>query len=118
MKTSKITIHNTEYLLVFSNRVLAGLEEKGIRLAEIQKDRPITNVLTMLQMMIEAGSRYAKMEGLGDFPTITLDALMDCTGQDDYIAFQEAISECIQGVRQVDAVPGKKRGATAPARGK
>ena len=113
MRTTTIRIDNTEYMLVFNNRVLSRMEQAGIDIAKLSDGRQITQILTMLSFMIEAGSRYAKREGLGEYPILALDDLLDITDQTDYPAIQEAITAVIQGDRTVDAIPPKKAGDPA-----
>lgn len=113
MRTATITLDNKEYMLVFNNRVLSRMEQAGIDIANLTDGRQITQILTMLSYMIEAGSRYAKREGLGEYPVLALDDLLDITDQTDYPAIQEAITAVIQGDRTVDAIPPKKAGDPA-----
>lgn len=116
MNTKVLNIHGKDHLLVFNNRVLAAMEEKGISLARFQEEKPVTHTLELLRMMSESGARYAKLEGLGKYDPIDMDALLDYTSSEDYEAFQSAIVEVITGDRKVDAVPGKN-GEAAPAEG-
>ena len=111
MKTATIEIGGVEYLAVFNNRVLTNMENAGIRMEDLQKEKPITNILKMLAFMIDAGNRYAAANKIGDYPSIDFDTLIDCTDQTDYPRFVEIISACMAGERQVDAIPGKKQDA-------
>ena len=111
MKTAKIEIGGIVYLTVFNNRVLTNMEDAGIKIEDLQKDKPITNILKMLSFMIDAGSRYAAANKIGNYPAIDFDTLIDCTDQTDYPRFVEIISDCMNGERQVDAIPGKKADA-------
>ena len=108
MKTAKIEIGGVEYLALFNNRVLINMENEGIKIEDLQKNKPVTNILKMLAYMIDAGSRYAAASKIGDYPAIDFDTLIDCTDQTDYPRFVEIISACMAGERQVDAIPGKK----------
>ena len=107
MRTKEIEIAGGKYLLVFNNRVLAQLEEKGIKLAELREDKPVTHVMELLVIMSEAGARYAKLEQLGDYEPISMDVLLDNTGPEDYAWMQGAIAEAMTGARNVEAAPGK-----------
>ena len=108
MRTKKIEIAGGKHLLVFNNRVLARMEEKGIKLDALREgEKPVTNVLDLLIMMSEAGARYAKLEGLGDYAPIDREVLLDTTGPDDYSRIQVALSEAMAGTRRVEAAPGK-----------
>ena len=59
IRTSKITLSGTTYLLVMSNRVLSRLEEMGISLEKLGDTMPITNTMKLLQLMIDAGVERA-----------------------------------------------------------
>ena len=107
MRTKEIEIAGGKHLLVFNNRVLSQLEERGIKLAELQKEKPVTRVMELLVLMSEAGARYAKMENLGDYAPINMDDLLDWTGPDDYVMMQNAITETMAGTRNIEAAPGK-----------
>lgn len=115
IRTSKITLSGNTYLLVMTNRVLSRLEEMGISLEKLGENMPITNTMKLLQLMIDAGARYAAREHLGEYPTITLEDLMDITGPEDYEPIQAAIAGCINAGRTVDAVPAKNAAATPAA---
>ena len=117
MRTKEVEIAGGKHLLVFNNRVLAQLEAKGIRLSELQKDKPITHIMELLVMMSEAGARYAQLEHLGEYEPIKMDDLLDTTGPEDYSMVQTIIAEVMTGARNVEATPGKNA-ESGPAEGR
>lgn len=109
MRTSNITIAGNEHILCMSNRVLTDLESKGKTLESFLTDdgKTITNICWLLRRMSEAGRAYAKLSGLGDYPAITEDEILDASGSDDYDEYMRAILEAASGQRKVDAEPPK-----------
>lgn len=114
MRTAEISIGGKTCLIVMNNRVLSRMEESGLSLEHIGEGKKVTNIMNLLAYMIEAGSRYAAREGLGEYPALTLEELLDLTDTEDYAAIQEAIAACVAGDRTVDSIPPKKAEA-APA---
>ena len=114
MRTSIIRINNTDHILCMSNRVLVDLESRGQNLQSFLSDtnKTITNICWMLRRMSEAGRAYAAMAGLGDYPAITEDEILDTSGSDDYDEYMRAIIEAASGERKVDAAPPKNAEAT------
>lgn len=113
MRTSFIKIAGNEHLLCMSNRVLTDLESKGKNLESFLTDdgKTITNICWLLRRMSEAGRAYAKLSGMGDYPAITEDEILDASGSDDYEEYMRAILEAASGERKVDAEPLKNAGA-------
>ena len=109
MRTSEITINGKRYLLCMSNRVLVDLEAKGQNLQSFLKDggKTVTNICWLLRRMSEAGSAYARMAGMGEYPFITEDEILDTSGSDDFAEYMRAIVEAASGERKVDAEPPK-----------
>lgn len=109
MRTSEITINGKPHLLCMSNRVLVDLESKGQNLQAFLSDgtKTVTNICWLLRRMSEAGSAYARMAGLGEYPSITEDEILDTSGSDDYEEYMRAIVEAASGERKVDAEPPK-----------
>lgn len=109
MRTSMIKIAGNEHLLCMSNRVLVDLESKGKSLETFLTDsnQTITNICWLLRRMSEAGRAYAKLAGLGEYPAITEDEILDSSGSDDYEEYMRAILEAASGERKVDAEPPK-----------
>ncbi|HJC21887.1 MAG TPA: hypothetical protein H9707_09045 [Candidatus Butyricicoccus avicola] len=119
MRTGKVTIHGKEYLLCFSTRVLMALEEregdsqKG--LTRILKDEKISDLFWLLEQMIDAGDRYAKIEGIDNPGALSFDQLMDTVGVDEYNEmFGALVSAVSEGNKpKVEVKPGKNAKATA-----
>ena len=109
MRTSYIKIAGNEHMLCMSNRVLVDLESKGKSLETFltADNQTITNICWLLRRMSEAGRAYAKLSGLGDYPAITEDEILDASGSDDYEEYMRAILEAASGERKVDAEPPK-----------
>ena len=114
MRTKEIRIGKVTYLMVMNNAVLEGMEERGISLQDIGGDKPVSNLLSLLFLMIKGGSDYAALTGQGDYPVIEEKALAILTGPEDYADFLAAITEVATGDRRVDATP-PKNAAAAPA---
>ena len=109
MRTSYIKIGGKEYMLCMSNRVLTDLESKGKSIETFlsEGDKTITNICWLVRRMSEAGCAYAKLAGLGDYPAITEDEILDVSGSDDYDEYMRAIIEAASGERKIDAEPPK-----------
>lgn len=117
MRTGSVTINGHEYRICLSTRVLMGLEERGLSLDSVFADNAhqITNVFALLQLMIDAGSRWAVMNGEEDPGTITLDELMDSTAVDQYSEIVASITQTVAGGRNVEATPPKKKAVNRQA---
>lgn len=112
MRSGKITVNGHEYVICMSTRVLMGLEEKGLTLESVFADEKhqITNIFTLLALMIDAGDRWSKMNGEESPGTITLDELMDSTAVDQYQDIVAGITSTLaESGRNVEATPPKKR---------
>lgn len=108
MRTREIQIAGSNYLIVMNNYVLEGMERKGINLQDIGSDKPVSNLLALLHLMISGGSDFAALTHAGDYPKITAEDLAILTGPDDYERILAAITEVATGERRVDATPPKK----------
>lgn len=109
MRTSFIKINGQNHILAMSNRVLVDLESRNQNLQTLLSDenKTVTNICWLLRQMSEAGRAYAKLANLGDYPAITEDEILDCSGSDDYEEYMRAIMEAATGERKVDAEPPK-----------
>ena len=100
MRTAKAKIHGKEYLICFSTRVLMALEERegdiSAGLEKIMKTQKVSDVFWLLAQMIDAGDRYAKIEGIDNPGTISYDELVDTLGVDEYQDVFGAIAEAVQ----------------------
>lgn len=119
MRTSIIKINGADHMLCMSNRVLVDLEAKGQSLQAFLSDgnKTITNVCWLLRKMSEAGRAYAALAGLGEYPAITEEEILDSSGSDDYDEYMRAIVEAASGERKVDAEP-PKNAASGPDEGR
>ena len=118
MRTAKAKIHGKEYLICFSTRVLMALEERegdsSAGLEKIMKTQKVSDVFWLLAQMIDAGDRYAKIEGIDNPGTISYDELVDTLGVDEYQDVFGAITEAVQkGTKpDVQTKPAKKAKTT------
>jgi hypothetical protein len=116
MRTGKITIGGKDYITCLSTRVLVALEERGgdadQELARIMQGRKLGDLFWLLAQMIDA------LEGLDNPGSLTLDAIMDCMGPDDYEAMTGAMAETVKAgtTSTVEAKPGKGSRKNAEAR--
>lgn len=119
MRTGRIKINDKEYTICMSTRVLMGLEEKGLSLESVFADgtRQITNIFTLLHLMMDAGYRWAKMNGMEADEPPTLDDLMDSTAVDQYQDIVAGITATLadQG-RKVEATPPKGKAVSQQSR--
>lgn len=117
MRTREIDIGGSNYLLVMNNFVLEGMEKQGINLQDIGSDKPVSNLLCLLHLMIVGGRDYAALTKAGDYPEISAEHLAILTGPEDYGRILEAITEVATGERRVDATPPKKADPEGEAQG-
>ena len=119
MRTSEININGKTHLLCMSNRVLVDLESRGMNLQAFLSDsnKTVTNICWLLRRMSEAGSAYARLAGLGEYPAISEDEILDTSGTDDFDAYMKAITEAATGERKVEAEP-PKNGESGPREGR
>lgn len=118
MRTGKVTINDKEYLICMSTRVLMGLEEKGLTLEGVFADgsRQITNVFTLLALMIDAGDRWARMNGQESPGTLSIDDLMDSTAIDQYADIVNSITATVASGRNIEATPPKRKAGSPRGR--
>ena len=122
MRTGKIVVNGQEYITCLSTRVLVALEERGgdadKELARIMQGRKLGDLFWLLAQMIDAGDRYAKMEGIDNPGSLSLDALMDSMGPDDYEVMTGAMADTVKAgaTPTVEAKPAKGRGKNAEAK--
>ena len=120
MRTAKAKIHGKEYLICFSTRVLMALEERdgdsSAGLGKIMKTQKVSDVFWLLAQMIDAGDRYAKIEGIDNPGTISYDELVDTLGVDEYQDVFGAITEAVQkGTKPEVQTKPAKNAKTTPA---
>ena len=115
MRYSRLNICGKEYTLVMSTRVIAHYQEMGKDISTILDEGGISGIMDMLQRMIEAGDRYARMEGMDNPGVLTLDEILDATGPEDYAGIIEAVTLAVTGERKVEAEPDPKNADSTPA---
>lgn len=88
MRTGIVTINEKQYLVCFSTRVMLALEERGgdadQELKKILDEHKMSSTFWLLAQMIDAGDRYAKLEGMDNPGTLSFDQLVDLVGIDEY----------------------------------
>lgn len=103
MRTGKVTVNGKEYLLCFSTRVIMALQKQGdieSVLNKIVEENDIQGLFNVLSLMIDAGARYAKLEGIQNPEPISFDDLVDSVGLDDYNELLTSISDAIDSGTQ------------------
>lgn len=119
MRTGKIKIGDKEYLGCFSTRVLANVEdytgmsfETGLK--DILEKKSIKDIIWFVSQLINAGDRYAKMEGIDNPGTIDEDEIYDLVGVDDYEDVFGSIGEIVKaGTKpEIELKPTKNAKAT------
>lgn len=118
MRTSKVTIDGKEYLTCFSTRVLVVLEEREGNadegLKRIMSGGKTSDAFWLLTQMIDAGDRYAKLEGLDNPGKLTLDELYDRVDVNEYAdMFRAVIETAMNGTKAtIEVKPSKNANAT------
>lgn len=124
MRTAKISIDGMEYLLCFSARVMracteryGGVEKIDDALSAKDPARALDETIWLLGTMMDAGARYARLNGLENPEPLSCDDLYDAAGIDDLAGLKGKISETITNGRTptLDAVPPKNGEATPGA---
>ena len=102
MRTAKIEINKKEYLLCFSARVMRDCSERygdaeniGKALTEGTEVQKLDESFWLLSAMMDAGAKYAKVEGISTPPPLSYDALYDLCGMDDLLDMQTKIFKTI-----------------------
>ena len=112
MRTKEVIIDGTTYLMTFSNAVLASMEEMGIKLSNISDDGSISILLKMITLMINAGSEYAELKNLGNYPRIEERYLGLVTDPMSILELRDARTEVMIGTTNVKAEPPKNAKTT------
>ena len=124
MRTAKISLDGREHLLCFSTRVMrscteryGGLEKIDDVLSADDPVRALDETIWLLAAMMDAGARYARLNGLDNPEPLSFDDLYDATGIDDLTGLKGKIAETITNGRTptLDAVPPKNGAATPDA---
>lgn len=134
MRTARINIDGAEHLLCFSARVVRACTERYGDIANIDdalagrldvqaKDEALTGgsavqamdeAVWIITVMMDAGARYAKLNGLDNPPPLTEEDLLDVCDLGDFTQLISKIKETITNGKTptVEAEPAKNAKAT------
>ena len=121
MRTARITIDGAEHLLCFSARVVRACTERYGEM--VGMDEALTSgspvqamdeSVWMIATMMDAGARYAKLNGLDNPPPLTAEELLDVCDLGDLNQLTSKITETITNGKTptVEAEPAKNAKAT------
>lgn len=122
MRTSSIKINGASHLLCFSARVMRacaqrynGMKNMDQALAGGNEEKILDEYIWLVSEMMNAGDRYAKLEGLDNPKPYTYDQLYDICGTEDIAAIRESITNAISNgtKRNVETEAGKSKGKNA-----
>lgn len=111
MRTGKIEINGKEYLLCFSTRVVRACSERYGSVGNIDKAltsgteaEMMDESFWLLETMMDAGARYAKLNGIEAPPPLSYDDLYDLCGLDDLLGMKSKIFETVAngGEREIE----------------
>jgi hypothetical protein len=122
MRTTTVKINGKEYLLCFSTRVIRACSERygdmnGINtaLSEGNQLKALDEALWLLATMIDAGARYAKINGIDNPPAPTLEDLYDICDISDFANLREIIQATItDGMKASVSIEAPKNAKTTP----
>ena len=120
MRTAAITINGREHLLCFSVRVLRAVVDRygsveGLNTSTNTDDQTknLDEALWQLAAMMDAGARYAALEGLPNAEPLTQEQLYDVCDIRDFLAIRTAVKQTItSGASPSLQVDPKNREAT------
>ncbi|MGN0134732.1 MAG: hypothetical protein ACI4AO_08390 [Anaerotignum sp.] len=122
MRTGKIEINGKEYLLCFSTRVVRACSERYGGVENIDKAlmqgteaNMMDESFWLLATMMDAGARYAKLNGIETPPPLSYDDLYDLCDVDDLMGMKTKIFETVASgsEREIDTEPeNEKNGDT------
>ncbi len=116
MRTGKIEINGKEYLLCFSTRVVRACSERYGGVENIDKAliqgteaNMMDESFWLLATMMDAGARYAKLNGIETPPPLSYDDLYDLCGVDDLLGMKTKIFETVANgnEREIEVEPEK-----------
>ena len=125
MRTGTIEVNQKRYLLCFSARVIRACTERYGTLEAIDKAlkadkeaQVMDECFWLLSQMMQAGSRYASLQGIDNPKPLQVDDLYDLCGVDDLMHLKASIFETIENGTQrnieVETEPEKNGEATQP----
>lgn len=103
-----VTVHGKEYDLCFSTRVMMKVEQ-----SKIDTDTAAGTVF-LLSALMEAGDRYAKLNGQPGKGFMTADEIADSLGPDEITTLGVQMALATNGDRNVETVDNGKNAATPP----
>lgn len=122
MRTGKIEINGKEYLLCFSTRVVRACSERYGGVENIDKAlmqgteaNMMDESFWLLATMMDAGARYAKLNGIETPPPLSYDDIYDLCGVDDLMGMKTKIFETVASgsEREIDTeLENEKNGET------
>lgn len=125
MRTAKMTIDGREHLLCFSTRVIRSccgrygeFEKLNEATSTGDQEHDLSEAMWILAQMLDAGGRYAKLNGIENPEPPTLEQLYDLCDLNDFAMLRGKIRETISnGQKQnVMASPPKNTDATPGGR--
>ena len=125
MRTASITLNGQEHLLCFSARVVRACTERygdvsglGDALDNPDKLKALDEAVWILAQMMDAGARYAKLNGLENPEPLSFDAIYDMSDLNDFFAIrQKVVATVTQGrATHVEVEQPKNAGATQGVR--
>ena len=121
MRTARITIDGAEHLLCFSARVVRACTERYGEMGGMDEAltsgspvQAIDESVWMIATMMDAGARYAKLNGLDNPPPLTAEEMLDVCDLGDLNQLTSKITETITNGKTptVEAEPAKNAKAT------
>lgn len=121
MRTARITIDGAEHLLCFSARVVRACTERYGEMGGMDEAltsgspvQAMDEAVWMIATMMDAGARYAKLNGLDNPPPLTEEELLDVCDLGDLTQLTSKITETITNGKTptVEAEPAKNAKAT------
>lgn len=121
MRTARITIDGAEHLLCFSARVVRACTERYGDMGNMDDAlgggspvQAMDEAVWLIAAMMDAGARYARLNGLDNPAPLTADQLLDVCDLGDFAQLYGKIQETITNGRAptVEAEPPKNAGAT------
>lgn len=121
MRTARITIDGAEHLLCFSARVVRACTERYGEMGGMDEAltsgspvQAMDEAVWMIATMMDAGDRYAKLNGLDNPPPLTAEELLDVCDLGDFTQLTSKITETITNGKTptVEAEPAKNAKAT------
>jgi hypothetical protein len=122
MRTGKIEINKKEYLLCFSARVIRACSQRygnvdkiGDALTKGTEIEIMDECFWLLSTMMDAGARYAELEGMENPKPLSYDDLYDTSDLLDLATAKERIFETVAegNKREVEVEPDRKNAETA-----